>query len=69
MKEQKDWQLTYQDQAKGKAGYGQEALLSLGNGFIGWRGAPVWAKQSDNHYPGLYLAGFLIRHRHHCLNE
>lgn len=57
MKEQKDWQLTYQDQAKGKAGYGQEALLSLGNGFIGWRGAPVWAKQSDNHYPGLYLAG------------
>lgn len=57
MKQRQDWQLRYQDLAKGKKGYGQESLLSLGNGFIGWRGAPIWAEQSADHYPGLYLAG------------
>ncbi|CAH1852050.1 glycosyl hydrolase family 65 protein [Convivina praedatoris] len=53
----KNWQLRYDDLQTGKKSYGQESLLSLGNGFLGWRGAPIWSTYSDNHYPGLYAAG------------
>lgn len=52
-----NWQLKYDviiDQAKS---YGEEALLTLGNGYVGWRGAPVWATYDENHYPALYVAG------------
>ncbi|MBM7616549.1 trehalose 6-phosphate phosphorylase [Weissella uvarum] len=52
-----DWQLHYDTIAQTEKAYGREALLTLGNGYMGWRGAPVWTKQTDNHYPGLYVAG------------
>lgn len=51
------WKIAYLEPATGPKSYGQEALLSLGNGFIGWRGAPVFSQESADHYPGLYLAG------------
>lgn len=53
----KDWQLLYDDMAIGKRSYGQESLLTLGNGYLGWRGAPIMTSYSDDHYPGLYVAG------------
>lgn len=53
----KTWVLTYDGLADGKRAYGQESLLTLGNGYIGWRGAPIFAKFDDAHYPGLYVAG------------
>lgn len=52
-----DWNIKYETLATGKRSYGQESLMTLGNGYIGWRGAPVWAQFSDDHYPGLYVAG------------
>lgn len=52
-----DWSIDYKGNASGKSSYGQEALMSLGNGYIGWRGAPIWSSYSENHYPGLYIAG------------
>ncbi|MQW24068.1 MULTISPECIES: glycosyl hydrolase family 65 protein [unclassified Lactococcus] len=52
-----DWAITYNNNATGKRSYGQESLMSLGNGYIGWRGAPIWSSYSENHYPGLYIAG------------
>ena len=51
------WKISYLKSESGPKSYGQEALLSLGNGFLGWRGAPVFSQESDDHYPGLYLAG------------
>ncbi|WP_332380980.1 glycoside hydrolase family 65 protein [Lactococcus cremoris] len=53
----KDWMIQYDKQEVGKRSYGQESLMSLGNGYLGLRGAPLWATCSDNHYPGLYVAG------------
>ena len=52
-----NWQIIYQDTPKGVKSYGQEALLTLGNGYLGWRGAPLMSRYNDNHYPGLYVAG------------
>jgi trehalose 6-phosphate phosphorylase len=54
---QADWQLSYDELATGVRSYGQESLLTLGNGYLGWRGAPVMATYGDDHYPGLYVAG------------
>lgn len=51
------WTLTYNGLASGKRAYGQESLLTLGNGYIGWRGATVFTKFDEDHYPGLYVAG------------
>ncbi|MQW23359.1 glycosyl hydrolase family 65 protein [Lactococcus sp. dk101] len=56
-----DWMIKYETLETGKRAYGQESLMTLGNGYLGWRGAPVWAKFSDNHYPGLYVAGVFNR--------
>ncbi|MFH5812163.1 glycosyl hydrolase family 65 protein [Companilactobacillus sp. FL22-1] len=52
-----DWQIDYQDVPTGTKSYGQEALLTLGNGYLGWRGASVTSRYSEDHYPGLYIAG------------
>ncbi|WP_461218627.1 glycoside hydrolase family 65 protein [Lapidilactobacillus salsurivasis] len=52
-----DWQIEYQNIPNGPRSYGQESILTLGNGYLGWRGAPVLAQYSDDHYPGLYVAG------------
>ncbi len=54
---EKDWVLKFDEFVKGKTSLAQEALMTLGNGYLGWRGAPVWSQASDEHYPGLYLAG------------
>jgi len=52
-----NWQITYRDTPIGVKSYGQESILTLGNGYLGWRGAPVISRYSDDHYPGLYVAG------------
>ncbi|MBZ6003627.1 glycoside hydrolase family 65 protein [Leuconostoc gelidum subsp. aenigmaticum] len=51
------WSLTYDDIVDGVKNYGRESLLSLGNGFLGWRGALVTNTYDDDFYPGLYAAG------------
>ena len=51
---EKDWIIQYDKKEVGKRSYGQESLMSLGNGYLGLRGAPLWSTCSDNHYPGLY---------------
>ena len=52
-----NWQLSYDTVSHGVRAYGEESLLTLGNGYLGWRGAPVMTSYSDDHYPGLYVAG------------
>lgn len=49
--------LTYYGVYGGKKNYGQEALLTLGNGFFGLRGAYLSVDASDDNYPGFYAAG------------
>ncbi|MDR0300216.1 MAG: glycoside hydrolase family 65 protein [Streptococcaceae bacterium] len=56
-----DWTIAYDKLEYGKRSYGQESLMTLGNGYIGWRGAPVWSQFSEDHYPGLYVAGVFNR--------
>ena len=52
-----NWQLSYDTVSHGVRAYGEESLLTLGNGYLGWRGAPIMTSYSDDHYPGLYVAG------------
>ena len=52
-----NWLLTYNDIVDGVKNYGRESLLTLGNGFMGWRGALVTNAYDDDFYPGLYGAG------------
>lgn len=52
-----NWSLTYDDVVNGVKNYGRESLLSLGNGFLGWRGSLVTSSYDDDFYPGLYAAG------------
>ena len=54
------WTLTYDTMATGVKNYGRESLLSLGNGFLGWRGALVTNDFSDDSYPGLYATGVVV---------
>ena len=51
------WHLDYYGQYKDKRNYGQEAMLTIGNGFFGLRGAYVEARADQNNYPGMYVAG------------
>ena len=51
------WHLDYYGQYTGARNFGQEAMLTIGNGFLGLRGAYVEANADDNNYPGLYVAG------------
>lgn len=51
------WRLEYTELATEKRAYGQESLLTLGNGYLGWRGASIFQSFNDHHYPGLYVAG------------
>lgn len=69
-----DWQITYQDTPIGVKSYGQESILTLGNGYLGWRGAPVISRYNDDHYPGLYVAGIFNQtktkvNEHDVINE
>lgn len=51
-----EWALQYTGGVMGTKSYGQESLLTLGNGYLGWRGTPVFAQYNENYYPGLYMA-------------
>lgn len=51
------WHLDYYGQYQGKRNYGQEAMLTVGNGFFGLRGAYVEAQADADNYPGFYAAG------------
>lgn len=54
------WKLTYNDYdpAKEKS---REALLTVGNGFFGTRGAMEESKACETNYPGTYIAGLYNR--------
>ena len=54
---EQNWLLSYHDIVNGVKNYGRESLLSLGNGFLGWRGSLVTSTYGDDFYPGLYAAG------------
>ncbi len=56
-KEAACWHLDYYGQYDGKRNYGQEAMLTVGNGYFGLRGAYVEAHADKNNYPGMYVAG------------
>ncbi|KRK90217.1 trehalose and maltose hydrolase (phosphorylase) [Levilactobacillus koreensis JCM 16448] len=51
------WHLDYYGQYQGKRNYGQEAMLTVGNGFFGLRGAYTEANADKDNYPGMYTAG------------
>ncbi|WP_461240914.1 glycoside hydrolase family 65 protein [Paucilactobacillus sp. N302-9] len=51
------WHLDYYGQYQSKRNFGQEAMLTIGNGFFGLRGAYVEAKADQDNYPGMYVAG------------
>lgn len=51
------WHLDYYGQYQGKRNYGQEAMLTVGNGFFGVRGAYTEAHADKDNYPGMYTAG------------
>ncbi len=50
------WSLSYEDFDPSQEAL-REALTTLGNGYIGTRGAAEEADADDIHYPGTYLAG------------
>jgi beta-phosphoglucomutase family hydrolase len=54
------WQLTYTnyDLARERS---REALLAVGNGYFGTRGAPEESKTGKVNYPGTYIAGLYNR--------
>lgn len=51
------WHLDYYGEYSGKRNYGQEAMLTIGNGYFGLRGAYVEANADHDNYPGMYVAG------------
>ena len=54
------WKLTYNDYDPEKE-RSREALLTVGNGFFGTRGAMEESKAGDHNYPGTYIAGMYNR--------
>ncbi|MFU8780142.1 MAG: glycoside hydrolase family 65 protein [Kiritimatiellia bacterium] len=54
------WTLTY-DTYDPENEKHQEALLTVGNGYMGCRGAAEESKSSPHHYPGTYIAGIYNR--------
>ncbi|HAT55098.1 MAG TPA: glycoside hydrolase family 65 protein [Lactobacillus sp.] len=51
------WHLDYYGEYASKRNYGQEAMLTIGNGFYGLRGAYLAANADADNYPGMYVAG------------
>lgn len=49
------WRLSYYGFVAGTKEKVQETLLTVGNGYLGLRGAMVETRASASHYPGLYL--------------
>ena len=58
--EKDQWSVVYHDydQTREKT---REALLTVGNGYLGTRGAMEESMASDVHYPGTYIAGLYNR--------
>ncbi|MHB1850126.1 MAG: HAD-IA family hydrolase [Acidimicrobiales bacterium] len=54
------WHLTYRPTVDAAEAM-RETLLTLGNGYVGTRGAATWATDDGVHYPGTYLAGLYNR--------
>ncbi|GAB2027899.1 glycosyl hydrolase family 65 protein [Lactovum odontotermitis] len=52
-----DWMIVYGMSETDVSCCQQESLMTLGNGYLAWRGAPVWSQISGLHHPGLYAAG------------
>lgn len=68
------WHLDYYGQYHGARNHGQEAMLTVGNGYFGLRGAFVEAHADQDNYPGTYVAGVYDQattkiHDHHVTNE
>ncbi|HZK08269.1 MAG TPA: beta-phosphoglucomutase family hydrolase [Bacteroidales bacterium] len=58
--EEDNWQLVYTDYDAERE-RSREALLAIGNGYFGTRGAPEEAKAGEVNYPGTYIAGLYNR--------
>ncbi|WP_461213347.1 glycoside hydrolase family 65 protein [Lacticaseibacillus sp. GG6-2] len=56
-REYASWHLDYYGQYTGVRNRGQEAMLTIGNGYYGLRGAYVEAQTDADNYPGFYVAG------------
>lgn len=54
------WLLVYEGFDSAHEGH-REALTTLGNGYVGTRGAAPESRADDVHYPGTYLAGVYNR--------
>lgn len=54
--EEDNWKLIYHDYIPEKE-RSREALLSVGNGYFGTRGAMEESGPADHHYPGTYVSG------------
>lgn len=50
------WNIEYYGYNGGKRERSKESLLTVGNGYLGVRGALVETKASDDNYPGTYVA-------------
>jgi len=55
-----NWKLTYSDYKPDKE-KSREALLTVGNGYFGTRGAMEETSAGNNNYPGTYIAGLYNR--------
>jgi len=62
------WWLTYDDPDRTDEGV-VETLCTLGNGYLGTRGARPWARDDGTSYPGTYLAGVYNRLESPVLDE
>lgn len=58
--ENDNWQLTYNDYVPSKE-KSREALLAIGNGYFGTRGAMEETSAGSTNYPGTYIAGLYNR--------
>ncbi|GAX06308.1 trehalose 6-phosphate phosphorylase [Secundilactobacillus pentosiphilus] len=52
-----EWHLDYFGEYEKKRNYGQEAMLTIGNGYFGLRGAYVESRADSDNYPGTYVSG------------
>ncbi len=51
-----EWELSYDNYIKEDEGL-REVLTTLGNGYLGTRGACALMRMTEYHYPGTYIAG------------
>ena len=68
------WHLDYYGQYHGVRNNGQEAMLTIGNGYFGLRGAFLESHADKDTYPGTYVAGVYDQttttvHDHQVKNE